>query len=251
MTDLLGADSPESAEAALADATASDLRAELDLLTPELAQAEQDRDAAISAQSVAETALNSVSGDGDVAHLAQERQTLLEQIRVETETALQRRIGLVLAERALHRYREQHRGAMLAETEQAFVALTGGAYTGLSAQPTDKGDVLIAHRASDGRTLRADEATMSKGTRFQLYLALRLAGYRRMAEAGTVLPFLCDDIFETFDEQRTAAACRLLDRIGRTGQALYFTHHAHVAEIAERECPGVRIHRLDSDPAPG
>lgn len=30
-----------------------------------------------------------------------------------------------------------------------------------------------------------------------------------MAEAGTVLPFLCDDIFETFDEYRTAAACNL------------------------------------------
>ncbi len=85
---------------------------------------------------------------------------------------------------------------------------------------------------------------MSKGTRFQLYFALRLAGYRQMAEAGTVLPFICDDIFETFDEHRTAAACRLMHKIGGIGQALYFTHHAHVAEIAERECPGVQVHRL-------
>ena len=37
---------------------------------------------------------------------------------------------------------------------------------------------------------------------------------------------------------------RLLDQIGQTGQALDFTHRAHVAEIARREGPGVQVHHL-------
>jgi uncharacterized protein YhaN len=232
------------AEAEMAAETETTLRTREQVLAPNLRQAAEARDAAIRALGLAEKALQDVSGDGDVARLAQDRRTLLEEIRFEIEQGLHRRIGLLLASRALGRYRDQHRGAMLAATEAAFIELTGGAYSGLSARQDGKGEVLIAHRSSDGRSLRADEATMSKGTRFQLYLALRLAGYRQMADAGTVLPFLCDDIFETFDEARTAAACRLMHRIGQIGQALYFTHHAHVAEIAKRECPSVQVHQL-------
>ena len=59
----------------------------------------------------------------------------------------------------------------------------------------------------DGTPKRADQ--ISKGTRFQLYLALRAAAYDQLAEQGTCLPFICDDIFETFDEERTRAACRV------------------------------------------
>jgi len=215
-----------------------------EVLAPELRQAAEARDTAIRELGLADKALADVSGDSDAARLAQDRRILIEEIKAAADTGLRRRIGLMLAQRALGRYRDQHRGAMLAATEAAFIDLTGGAYTGLSAQRDGTSETLIAHRAADGRSLRADEATMSKGTRFQLYLALRLAGYRQMAEAGTVLPFLCDDIFETFDEVRTASACRLLSRIGEVGQAIYFTHHAHVAEIAERECPEVFVHRL-------
>ena len=237
-------DTLDEAVAMLADESDSDLEARLELLAPELKQAAETRDVAIRRLSLAEKALGDVSGDSDAADLAQDRRLLIEEIRNEAEAGLRRRIGLLLAERGLGRYRDHHRGAMLAATEAAFVDLTGGAYSALSAQRDGNRETLIVHRASDGRSLRADEDTMSKGTRFQLYFALRLAGYRQLAEAGTVLPFICDDIFETFDEDRTAAACRLMHKIGCVGQALYFTHHAHVAEIAEREYPGVQVHRL-------
>jgi uncharacterized protein YhaN len=234
----------EAALQTLADATEAGLRTAQELLAPDLSAAADARDEAVRALSVAEQNQARVIGDGDAAALRQDRASLIEAIRYDTEAALQRRVGLLLAQKALARYRETHRGAMLAATEQAFVALTGGAYTGLSTQQDGASESLIAHRRSDGRSLRADAKTMSKGTRFQLYLALRLAGYRQMAATGTSLPFLCDDIFETFDEARTEAACRLLGEIGMHGQALYFTHHAHVAEIARATVPDVQIHQI-------
>jgi len=36
---------------------------------------------------------------------------------------------------------------------------------------------------------------------------------------GSGVPFFCDDIFETIDEDRTQSACRVMERIGRTGQS--------------------------------
>ena len=84
---------------------------------------------------------------------------------------------------------------------------------------------------------------MSKGTRFQLYLALRAAAYEQLAGQGASLPFFCDDIFETFDEERTRSACRVMERVGRRGQAIYLTHHQHVVDIAREVCrDGVQIH---------
>ena len=77
---------------------------------------------------------------------------------------------------------------------------------------------------------------MSKGTRFQLYLALRAAAYEQMVSQGLKLPFFCDDVFETFDENRTRAACKLMERIGSGGQSIYLTHHLHVVDIAREVC---------------
>ena len=86
-------------------------------------------------------------------------------------------------------------------------------------------------RESDKRSVAVSE--MSRGTRFQLYLALRLAGYKQYVSDDMILPFVADDIMETFDNSRTSAALRLMGEISNTGQALYFTHHEHVVGIAK------------------
>ena len=131
---------------------------------------------------------------------------------------------------------------MMAATERAFAELTNGAYQKLLTQPEGASEILLA---VDGSGTSKQVGDMSKGTRFQLYLALRAAAYEQMVGQGVQLPFFCDDIFETFDEDRTRAACRLMERIGQKGQAIYLTHHRHVVEIAKEVCetPPV-IHNL-------
>lgn len=115
-------------------------------------------------------------------------------------------------------------------------------YTSLTTQNDGKMEKLIAI-ARDGFSKQTSE--MSKGTRYQLYLGLRAAAYQQIANNGTILPFFCDDIFETFDEDRTTAACGLMQQIGQVGQAIYLTHHRHVVDLAQRVCGDkVKIHQL-------
>lgn len=130
-------------------------------------------------------------------------------------------------------YRDKHRSDMMDATERAFSELTNGAYVKLLTQPDGSSEILLAVDANGTPKQIGD---MSKGTRFQLYLALRAAAYEQMVSQGVQLPFFCDDVFETFDEDRTRAACRLMERIGRSGQAIYLTHHRHVVEIAKEVC---------------
>jgi uncharacterized protein YhaN len=49
---------------------------------------------------------------------------------------------------------------------------------------------------------------------------------------------------ETFDDDRSAEAFRLLGGMARVGQVIYLTHHRHLCEAAARVVPGVRVHEL-------
>lgn len=86
---------------------------------------------------------------------------------------------------------------------------------------------------------------MSKGTRFQLYLALRIAGYAEFAKQRETLPFFADDILEPFDNERSAETFQLFQEMSKQGQVVYLTHHAHLCDIARQVCgEGVSIHTL-------
>jgi uncharacterized protein YhaN len=59
------------------------------------------------------------------------------------------------------------------------------------------------------------------------------------------MPFLADDIMETFDDDRAAAAFAALAEMGRAGQVIYLTHHRHLCDIARRAVPGVPVVALE------
>ena len=62
------------------------------------------------------------------------------------------------------------------------------------------------------------------------------------------MPFIADDIMETFDDRRSEQAFRLLGNMAEVGQVIYLTHHEHLCEIAKRACPSVAIHQIGDLP---
>lgn len=241
------------------------LRSEIARLTRELAaqpepQAGDDDDATLAAresalQGAAEAArataeesfaalrearrrLEAVGGDDAVARIEAERANLLNALAEDSRAHLAARFGLIAFETALRRYRDSHRSAMLARASEAFAALSRGAYAGLSAEPDGAQERLVALPAAGGAKLAAD---LSKGTRFQLYLALRIAGYAELARSRPTVPFVADDIMETFDDGRATAAFTLLGQMSHHGQVIYLTHHRHLCEIAREACPQARV----------
>jgi len=75
---------------------------------------------------------------------------------------------------------------MMARASEAFQTISRGAYTGLATQPDKDNEILIALAADGGSKLASE---LSKGTRFQLYLALRVAGYHEFARTRRPVPF--------------------------------------------------------------
>ena len=73
---------------------------------------------------------------------------------------------------------------------------------------------------------------LSTGTRYQLYLALRAAAHADYATQRQPLPFVADDVIESFDDERSAAALTVLNKMAEKGQVLYLTHHRPLLDIA-------------------
>jgi uncharacterized protein YhaN len=235
---------PDALEAEEADADPARSAALADAV--EEAEAEASRRS--EALGAAKGALQAAEARDGMARALQARATLIETLREEARAQAARLIGLRAARDALRRLREASRGPMLEDAQAAFRRLTCGEWDRLEPEPDRKGEpVLKALRA--GRAHAVDE--LSTGTRAQLYLALRVAGYRRFLSENGPLPFVTDDIHETFDEGRVTAALDLAAEMGADGQMIVFTHHAHVMEIARARIPSVRtleISRADAAP---
>jgi uncharacterized protein YhaN len=237
----LAVDSVVDAEAMLDQADRLALEAVQTDLQGHFAGQDQLVQELFAAQRRAEEQLEAVGGDDAVARIDEQRRTILLEIEDKALGYLRLRLGITAAERALRLYREQHSSSMLRHASEAFKTISRGAYTRLSTQPDKDSEILIGIDADGGSKIASD---MSKGTRFQLYLALRVAGYHEFAQTRRPVPFIADDIMETFDDFRAEEAFRLFAEMAQTGQVIYLTHHPHLCEIAKRVCPGVRVHEL-------
>lgn len=211
-----------------------------DTLREAVEEADRRRDERLEARSAARLALQSaLAGEGVVA-LDQERAALVEGLRQGARDALVRQFGLLAARSALRRFRQAHRGAMIEATERAFAQITGGRWPLLDIQPQGTTERLIGLRGGEPVAVGA----MSTGTQGQLYLALRIAGHAQFVGEHGPLPFVTDDVHETFDDERARAAIELAATMGERGQTILFTHHRHVVDLARAAVPSVRVIEL-------
>ena len=231
----------EEARARLQDDDADALVARAESLRVDLERLRATQEEAQDMFRRAREAVEAVGGDDAVARLEEQRQTLLLQMEEGARHHLRQRLGLLAVDAALRRYRDTHRSGMLERASEAFRIMSRESYSGLAAQPDGAHETLVA-LAADGGSKHADQ--LSDGARAQLYLALRIAGYHEFARKNGPVPFIADDIMESFDDDRAAAAFGLLATMAQTGQVIYLTHHAHLRDMAREICPAVHIHEL-------
>ncbi|MGV3548508.1 AAA family ATPase [Rhizobium sp.] len=210
------------------------LRPVIDALDGEIAQAYAEL-------STVEQKLAGLGSDGEAARLAEARRTVLLEIEDGARRYLELRLGALATDQALRLYRDKHQSSMMKKASEAFAQLSRGNYRNLAAQRDGQRDVLVAIGA-DGSSKEALQ--LSKGTQFQLYLALRVAGYQESATTRPPVPFIADDIMESFDEDRSQEALTQLSLMAKSGQVIYLTHHRHICEIARSVCPSVTVHGI-------
>jgi len=132
-----------------------------------------------------------------------------------------------LIEQVRDRYEQERQPVVLQTASTWFKQLTGNRYARVW---TPLGERVLRVDAEDGQTLLVE--SLSRGTREQLFLALRLALIARIAQAGPRLPVVLDDVLVNYDETRSRAAAEVLRDFADQGhQLLLFTCHEHMARL--------------------
>ncbi|WP_210496064.1 AAA family ATPase [Microvirga antarctica] len=186
------------------------------------------RDAAIR-QHQAEQEREALARGRDAGGAARERAEASAELLSIAQSWVVRAAAARLATRAIERHRAAVQDPLVSRAGALFSLATAGSFSGLGAD-YDESDrpILVALRV-DGT--RVPVAGLSEGSRDQLFLALRLALLEyRSAEP---LPFIGDDLLASFDETRTARTLSVLAAFGDARQVILFTHHRHVADLAE------------------
>lgn len=127
-------------------------------------------------------------------------------------------------------FARDHQPAVLREASRWLARLTEGRYVSIT---TSIDEARLQVHDADGVLWSPDR--LSRGTREQVFLALRLALVRDLERHGVHLPVVIDDALVNFDDARALAAARVLvefvdDEPGER-QMLVLTCHDHVKRI--------------------
>jgi uncharacterized protein YhaN len=190
--------------------------------------------------------LRQMDSRSPAALIQEDQEILAAQLREDVREYTRLRLATAVLRRAIDRFRDRHKGPVLEHASQLFQELTLGSFSGLRADFDEQGTPLIVGLRSPTDTVGVRVEAMSDGTRDQLYLALRLALLETDFRSREPMPLLVDDILITFDDARAAAALRALARFAIHTQVIFFTHHEHLLELAQRHLQSNQymVHRL-------
>ena len=124
-------------------------------------------------------------------------------------------------------YQQHRQPETLQEASIYLDRLTQGHYRRVW---TPLGDRSLRVDDAQGRALPVE--SLSRGTREQLFLSLRLALASSYARRGSPLPLVLDDVLVNFDAERAKAAAAVLRDFAAEGhQLLVFTCHEHILKL--------------------
>ncbi len=193
------------------------LAAESEKLDRELKERLQQRGALLEQQ-------RTQAADRSLARKQLELDMVEEQIKQAVHAWRERAGVSMFLERIRHDYEQHRQPETLKEASEYLRQLTSGKYTRIWTPLAH--DILFVDTA-EGESLPVQ--VLSRGTREQLFVSLRLALVAAFARRGIHLPMILDDVFVNFDAGRTTIAAAVLRDFARQGhQLIVFTCHEHV-----------------------
>ncbi|WP_322101512.1 ATP-binding protein [Paraburkholderia sp. J41] len=195
----------------------------------------------LQAQVTAVQAFDAINGQAGAALAEAKRQEALSAMSDAAEEYLEAATASRLLKWATDRYRDQKQGPMLRRAAEIFNGLTLGEFSRLLVD-TERTPPALHARRNTGQSVEV--SGMSEGTRDQLFLALRIAALELQLASKAALPFVADDLFINFDDERAKAGFEALRDLSAKTQVLFLTHHDHLLP-AIREVFGAAVNVVE------
>lgn len=155
--------------------------------------------------------------DGELSELIHQKSMLEEEIRRQSKEWATYRLAHSYLKETKDRYQNVYFPGIMKDTSKNFSKLTGNKYA--EVQFSSESETI---NVCDQNGEWYEVGQLSEGTADQLYIALRLA-LSKALHAATSLPFLLDNAFVNFDQQRKQHMFSLLQKQSLEHQIIYFT----------------------------
>ena len=225
-------------EAECADIDIDQVTAQEKTAVAKLKTLRDQSDATAETRAQARKTFQAIGGDDAAARAEAARQEALSEIRTVSERYVRVQTSALLLQWAIDRYRQKKQAPLLKRAGELFATITGGSFKDLRVDYGEKDQAHLTGLRPNGEVVPV--AGMSSGTADQLYFALRVASIEDYLDRAEVLPFVADDLFVNFDNDRAGAGFKVLGELSKKTQVLFFTHHSHLLDIA-RETLGNSI----------
>lgn len=197
----------------------------------------EERDRALAERTELEAQLRRLGGDDAVPRAAQELAAAELEVAELAERWAVADTAARLLEETVARFEREQQPRVLTRASDLLERATGGQWA--QVRRLD-GQVVVA-RSEGGDPVPAE--VLSRGTREQLWLCLRLALAEDLSQ-DRPLPLLVDDLLGTSDPDRSQHVVRVLAEVARRQQVWVFTCHPRTAELVTSTDPSTGVLRL-------
>lgn len=170
--------------------------------------------------------LEQLSSEDESSALRIERNIWMEQLREKAREWSRLAIAGEILSRTRQKFERERQPSVIRHAEDFFGKVTGGRYKRLYA-PIGEQTITVTDKAGQDKS----PSQLSRGTREQLYLALRFGLIREFGKHAEHLPVIVDEALVNFDIERANFAASAFAELSKTNQVLVFTCHRTIADI--------------------
>lgn len=223
---------------ALSASDPSQLEGELDRLSARLGEIGGQRDALREERGGNDRERAQLMREEESSALRVRRNTLLGQLEDHARNWSRLTIAEALLDKTRQKFERERQPSVIMQAQEIFSSVTGQRYQRLYA-PIGEQTITVTDSTGDSK----QPAQLSRGTREQLYLALRFGLIREFGEHAERLPVVVDEVFVNFDPERARAAVEAFSALSETNQVLVFTFQPATVDIF-REVAQAQVARI-------
>jgi len=207
---------------AMSGTTPEEIQLQLEAANAQLKELRLDRDEKIERSGELQAQIERLRSGGHLLPMQIEVETVKQQLRNLSRGWARSQIALIMLKKAISRYENTRQPEVIKAAEGIFSAITNHTYHAII-KPIDSDEPQIRDKAGNARRL----IEISRGTREQLYLAMRLGLIKEYENESESMPVVMDDILVNFDDDRGLLLVKELQAFAKNRQLIVLTCHSN------------------------
>ncbi|MFW5959994.1 MAG: ATP-binding protein, partial [Chitinivibrionales bacterium] len=227
---IVGINKSEEIIGYLASRDKEDMEAELQGLQKDIGSKEEEYRDRVNRLGETRNEIERIAGTSDLSEVLTEYETEKQRLRQAYLEWVAGNTALKVLSEVRQRYEIEKQPEVVKNTAGFFREITEGRYKKVTASLESEEVSII-----DDKSISKGIEELSRGTKEQLLISLRLGFILEYERQGTSLPVIADEILVNFDERRAEVTAGILRDFAEQRQLLMFTCHTATKDFFSPE----------------